>query len=163
MPKNVIVNTSPIFYLHRLRLLEILEKLYGTIIVPSAVINELEQGKVQGEDVPKLHVLSWVKIQQVKTYKFLKLVPDLGSGETEVLTLGLENPESLIIIDDYLARHIAELQGLKFTGTVGILLKAKYKGYIVSVSDILTQLTNLGFRISDRLKQDILRLANEIT
>lgn len=163
MPENVIVNTSPIFYLHRLRLLEILEKLYGTIIVPSAVINELEQGKVQGEDVPDLHVLSWVKIQQAKTHEFLKLVPDLGSGETEVLTLGLENPESLIIIDDYLARHIAELQGLKFTGTAGILLKAKYKGYILSVSDILTQLTNLGFRISDKLKQDILRLANEIT
>ena len=37
MPENVIVDTSPVFYLHRLHLLELLEKVYGTIIVPVAI------------------------------------------------------------------------------------------------------------------------------
>jgi predicted nucleic acid-binding protein len=60
MPENVIVNTSPVFYLHRLRLLELLNKFYGTIIVPQAVIDELNQGKVQGADVPNLKSLPWV-------------------------------------------------------------------------------------------------------
>ena len=161
MPENVIVDTPPIFYLHRLHLLELLRKTYDTVIVPVAVVNELEKGKEQGADVPNVHVLSWVKIQHVKTSKFLKLIPDLGPGEAEVLTLGLENTGSLIIIDDLLARHIAELQRLKFTGTAGVIIKAKHKSHILSVADVITQLKNLGFRLSNKLEQDVLRLANE--
>ena len=161
MPENVIVDTSPIFYLHCLRLIELLKKLYATVIVPTAVVNELEEGKTRGADVPNLHAFSWIKIEQVKISKFLNLIPDLGPGESEVLTLGLENSDSLVIIDDLLARHIAELQKLKFTGTIGVIIKAKHKGYIASVSDVINQLTGLGFRLSDRLKQDILRLAED--
>ena len=161
MPENVIVDTSPVFYLHRLHLLELLEKIYGTVIVPVAVVSELEEGKAQMADVPDLHAFSWIKIERIKTSKFLSLIPDLGPGESEVLTLGLEKPNSLIIIDDLLARHIAELRRLKFTGTVGVIIKAKRNGYITSVSDVISQLIDIGFRLSDRLKQDILRLADE--
>jgi predicted nucleic acid-binding protein len=46
MPEMIIVNTSPIFYLHRLGLLEILNKLYGDITIPEAVRNELEKGLI---------------------------------------------------------------------------------------------------------------------
>ena len=38
MLEVVISNTSPIFYLHRLRLLDLLQKLYQEIIVPKAVV-----------------------------------------------------------------------------------------------------------------------------
>jgi len=54
MPEITIVNTSPLFYLHRLGLMEVLNELYGHIIVPAAVEMELKQGQTQGEDVPKL-------------------------------------------------------------------------------------------------------------
>jgi predicted nucleic acid-binding protein len=54
MPEVVISNTSPIFYLHRLRRLDLLQKLYQEIIVPKAVVAELEAGRRQGEDVPEL-------------------------------------------------------------------------------------------------------------
>lgn len=51
MPEVVISNTSPIFYLHRLRLLGLLlQELYQKIIVPRAVVAELEAGRRQGED-----------------------------------------------------------------------------------------------------------------
>lgn len=52
MPKIVVSNTSPIFYLHRVGYLELLKRLYREIIVPNAVIEELEEGRKQGEDVP---------------------------------------------------------------------------------------------------------------
>ncbi len=55
MPEVVISNTSPIFYLHRLRLLGLLQELYQKIIVPKAVVAELEVGRRQGEDVPEIH------------------------------------------------------------------------------------------------------------
>ena len=51
MPDMTIVNTSPIFYLHRLGLLNIFHALYVEIIVPWAVQDELEQGRKQGKSV----------------------------------------------------------------------------------------------------------------
>lgn len=54
MPEIVIVNTSPIFYLHRLDCLDILKKLYGRIIIPQAVVNEHEAGKRVGENIPEI-------------------------------------------------------------------------------------------------------------
>jgi predicted nucleic acid-binding protein len=46
------------------------------------------------------------------------LINDLGTGETEVLMLGLEL-EAIVILDDGLARRVVEAVGLKFTGTLG--------------------------------------------
>ncbi len=55
----VIVNTSPLFYLHRLGCLNILEKLYDKIVIPYAVIDELKEGKRVGEDVPEIEDYKW--------------------------------------------------------------------------------------------------------
>lgn len=44
MPDQVICDTSPLFYLHRLRHLSLLQKLYHRILVPEAVVAELHAG-----------------------------------------------------------------------------------------------------------------------
>jgi predicted nucleic acid-binding protein len=54
MPKIVIADTTPLFYLHRVGCLDLLQKLYGQITVPRAVVEELREGGKQGEDVPQL-------------------------------------------------------------------------------------------------------------
>lgn len=161
MHKIVIVNTSPLFYLHRLRNLHILERLYGEIIVPQAVIAELEEGGRLGEDVPKISDYNWIKIKYVTLPAFIKIIPDLGQGEAEVLALGGEEKECLLIIDDALARKIAKLQAFKLTGTAGVLLKAKEKNYITEIKPILKKLKEVGFYLSDNLVNEILKTARE--
>ena len=107
MPEVVISNTSPIFYLHRLRHLDLLQKLYQEIIVPKAVVAELEAGRRQGEDVPAIDSYEWIKIRAIRSPQILGLSTDFGLGETEVLALALEESDSLVIIDEKLARKIA--------------------------------------------------------
>jgi predicted nucleic acid-binding protein len=46
MPELVISNTSPLFYLHRLRQLDVLQQLYKGLVVPEAVRHELHIGRV---------------------------------------------------------------------------------------------------------------------
>ncbi|MGC8451806.1 MAG: hypothetical protein ACL9RN_02135 [Cylindrospermopsis raciborskii] len=46
---NVIINTSPMQYLYQINLLSLLPKLYGKIIVPQSVVNELEVGRSLSE------------------------------------------------------------------------------------------------------------------
>ena len=61
MPELVICNTSPLFYLHRLRRLEILQQLYHHLVVPEAVRDELHVGRAQGEDAPELEAYKWIQ------------------------------------------------------------------------------------------------------
>ena len=161
MPEVVISNTSPIFYLHRLRRLDLLKKLYQEIIVPKAVVAELEAGRRQGEDVPELDNYEWIKIRAIRSPQILGLSTDFGPGETEVLALALEESDSLVIIDEKLARKIARLRGLRVTGTAGILLKAKQEGHILAVKPFIDQLQDIHFHLSDNVRTLILSIAEE--
>ena len=161
MPEVVISNTSPIFYLHRLRHLDLLQKLYQEIIVPKAVVAELEAGRRQGEDVPAIDSYEWIKIRAIRSPQILGLSTDFGLGETEVLALALEESDSLVIIDEKLARKIARLRGLRVTGTAGVLLKAKQEGHILAVKPFLDRLQEIHFHLSDNVRTLILSIAEE--
>lgn len=91
MHEVIVSNTTPIFYLHRVGYLELLRKLYDEIIVPDAVIEELEEGRKQGEDVPEINKYQWINVKKIQVPSQIKLIPDLGKGESEVLALGLQS------------------------------------------------------------------------
>ena len=59
--RSVIVNTSPLLYLHQVGQLSLLKCLYGTIQTPSAVAQELETGRLRGIDVPHLSETDWIQ------------------------------------------------------------------------------------------------------
>ena len=159
--KNVICNTSPLQYLHQLQLLELLESLYGHIIIPNEVREELEAGNLLGVDVPNIQSYDWISIQQPRSCAALPLITDLGAGEKAVLALGLEQTDSLVLLDDGLARQFADNFGIQKTGTLGILLQAKKKKLLGDISPLLDQLERLRFRIHPATKKAVLKLADE--
>ena len=161
MPDLVLSNTSPLFYLYRLRHLDLLQKLYRRIIVPEAVVAELKTGRDQGEDVPDVTQYGWIEVRSVRVPELIRLITDLGAGEVQVLALALEEPSSLVILDDRLARKVARLQNLPMTGTAGVILKAKQEGHLLAVAPLLDKLIQLDFRLSDAVKASILKLAQE--
>ena len=78
-----------------------------------------------------------------------------------MLALALEESDSLVIIDEKLARKIARLRGLRVTGTAGILLKAKQEGHILAVKPFIDQLQDIHFHLSDNVRTLILSIAEE--
>lgn len=158
---NVIVNTSPIQYLYQVNLLDLLPALYDQIMLPESVFNELATGLSLGVSLPNVSSLSWVTIAKAKSQAILPLVTELGAGEREVLALALETTNSLVILDDGLARSFATLLEIRFTGTLGVLLKAKQMGYISAIRPILEQLNALNFRCSSSMRNSVLKLAGE--
>jgi hypothetical protein len=91
----------------------------------------------------------------------LNLIVDLGPGESEVLAIATYHPNALVILDDKLARQIAEMQGFRFTGTAGVLLRAKEKGFIPALKPPIEKLLSLNFRLKPDLVKAILELAGE--
>lgn len=158
---DVISDTSPLQYLHQLGLLRILPALLGNIVVPSSVERELLVGRELGIDLPDLPSLDWVDVRRPTSRPALPLINDLGPGETETLMLALEVPGSIVLLDDGLARRVAESLEIPFTGTLGLLLDAKTKGLVPTVLPLLDQLQKLRFRLSAQTRSTILKLSGE--
>lgn len=162
MPDQLTIsNTSPLLYLHLVKQLDLLAQLYGKVLVPPAVEAELQVGAEQGINVPQIAALSWLKVTPLASDTSIPLVTDLGRGEAEVIALGLENPDSRLILDDTLARRIARLNKLQFTGTVGIIVRAKQVGLLTAVSPVLSALQKAGLWLSDALVTQVLHQAGE--
>jgi predicted nucleic acid-binding protein len=158
---DVICNTSPIQYLHQLELLHILRALAGGVIVPPAVVDELAEGRALGVNLPDLTALDWVTVRRPVSELAVPLVTNLGPGETEVLMLALESRKAVVVLDDALARRVAETLGLRLTGTLGLLLDAKRAGLIPAVGPLLDQLQALRFRVAPHTRAAVLKLAGE--
>jgi len=65
--------------------------------------------------------------------------------------LGLENRNSVVVMDDAVARRVAEVLGLRLTGTFGLLLNAKKRRLISAVRPVIDQLESLQFRVSGQI------------
>jgi predicted nucleic acid-binding protein len=158
---DVICNTSPLQYLHQLQLLPILPALTTHVIVPPAVVEELDAGRALGVNLPDPRGYTWIDIREPAAATALPLVKDLGPGETQVLMLGLELRDAVVVIDDALGRRMAEALALRLTGTLGLLLDAKRAGLIVAVSPFLDRLEALRFRVSAETRAAVAKLAGE--
>ncbi len=158
---NAISNTSPLLYLYRIEGIEWLPELFGEIWVPEAVKAELLDGQNKGYDVPDPTKFSWLKTVNPKAQSSEWLSLDLGPGELAAMSLALENPQYVVLLDDMLARRTARAAGLQVWGTLKILLETKSKGFIKKVGPYVDRLANAGMWITDDVKQRILVLADE--
>ena len=86
----------------------------------------------------------------------------LAPGEAEALSLYWETNADFLLIDEKRGRGIAQRNGIKTIGTMGILLFAKQHGLIIQIKPLLDILNKNGFRISDVLYHNILERAGEL-
>ncbi len=87
---DIICDTSAIQYLYQLELLHILPKLADRVLVPPAVMDEIEVGRAADVPLPDLADLDWVIVQRPVSVAAVPLLTDLGPGEAEVLMLAIE-------------------------------------------------------------------------
>lgn len=146
---RVVCNTSPLLYLHQIGHLDLLEHLYGRVWSTPGVAHELAVGAERGHDVPFLDKIPWLRIERpTAEVALLPALVDLGRGEAEVIALATQWPDSLVILDEQGARRIAASLGLRFTGILGVLLRAKKHGYLESLSPLLERLRECARHLS---------------
>ena len=157
----VIADTTPIITLMKLQRLDLLEKLFDTVIVPHAVYEELISN-INYPDEKQMIVecpfLKRLEVSDRQSIKILREVVGLDAGESEAIALAEENHADLLIIDERKGRRVAKQIGLKIIGTIGILLQA-FDCAILSKTEILSyaeQLKNSKIRISETLFELIL-------
>src|SRR4028118_308979 len=156
----VVSNTSPISNLAAIGQLELLQQLYGNIIIPPAVYQELINSGDAEPATLAVQTLDWIQTQPVSDRVLLEtLQTNLDPGEAEAITLAVEINAERLIIDERRGRNEAIQLGLQVTGILGIALAAKQEGLIPLVQPILDDLRANTFWIRDALYAEVLRLA----
>jgi len=152
MLKTIISDTSCLIILTNIGELELLRKTYGTIVTTTEISMEF------GEPLP-----NWIIIEEVSDKQKQQLLElQIDKGESSAIALALETPESTVILDDYKARKIAEQLGVNYTGTIGVVIRAKIKGVIPSIKPILAKIKETDFRLSSDLELQALSAAGEL-
>jgi uncharacterized protein len=147
---KVVCNSSPLIALLSVNKIDILNKLFGEVLIPEAVFNEVFKVENKEADFNKAKFLKVVRVGDRNLVKVLNV--HLGLGESEVIALSLEKDLDRVILDDKQARKIAGNMDLKVIGTVGVLLLAKQKSLINSIKPLLLEMKEkVNFRISQSI------------
>lgn len=147
MNNIIISDTSCLIALEKINLLKILKDLFGVIYITKEV------NKEYGAKLPP-----WVIVREVgnkKRQHELELNLDVGEASSIAMALELEN--SLLIIDEFKGRKVAESLDLRIIGTIGLIVLAYKNGYILNLEDVILQLINSGFRLSEEILKKIIK------
>ncbi len=151
MHKAIISDTSCLILLDKIGELEILNKLFGTIITTTEVASEF------GQPLP-----SWVQIKQPSDNNYQLIIEaSVDKGEASAIALAIELDDCLLIIDDLKGRKFANQLGLTIIGTIGVIVDAILAGIIPSIKPILTKIKSINFRITEQLEALILKRSGE--
>jgi predicted nucleic acid-binding protein len=152
MHRIVISDTSCLVVLDKIKKIFLLKELYSEVITTPEIVAEF------GLPLPE-----WITIKRV-TDKTLQnqLEEKIDLGEASALALAKDIPDCILILDDLKARKIATDLHLDYTGTLGILVKAKQKSLLLQVGPLVTQLKEVGLRFSEEVEKDILRQTGEL-
>jgi predicted nucleic acid-binding protein len=147
MHKNIIVDTSCLIILTKIKELNLLKLLYS-----KEIANEF------GSELP-----DWVTVYPIERNNIKLLFESkIDSGEASAILLALTMPNSTIIMDDLKGRIFAKQFKLNVTGAIGVIIAAKNKNIILSIKPILDKIKATNFYISKEIEDEALLLAKEI-
>lgn len=151
----VISDTTPLRYLIEIEAVHILETLFGKVLIPQTVANEL-QGRNTPQKVKEwmLALPAWVDIRQADRSLFTP-VYQLHDGEWEAFALAIELKADVLLIDEKNGRREAKRIGQFVIPTLAVLEMAAQRN-LIDLSDTVDRLSKTSFHASQKLYDDLL-------
>jgi len=151
----VIADTTPLNYLVLIDQSHLLPQLYGRVLIPQAVYDELQQERTPAPVRAWVaNHPAWLEVRQASVPLDSKL-EELDRGEREAIALALELQADLLILDDRDARVEASRRNLVVIGTLRVLEDAAQLG-LVDLPRALQRLQQTTFRASAYLVRALL-------
>lgn len=161
----VVVDSSVLITLAAGEQFQLLRDFYSSIHIPPEVWNETTAtAKGFGvQEVRQARADGWLVVQSPQDVAKVSSLPfNLQPGEIEALALALELPGAMILVDDAQGRKAAAALGIAYTGTLGVLLRAKAEGKISALRPVLRLLAaRTTFWLSPAVESAALAQAGE--
>ncbi len=131
--------------------LELLMKMGRKVFVTPIILKEF------GKSLP-----DWISVVSPENSHYQQILEmDLDEGEASAIALSLEMKNPILMIDELKGRKVAEKLSLRYSGTFGLILRAKQIGLIKSVKPILEKIKTTNFRFDEKLFEKVLEQAGE--
>jgi predicted nucleic acid-binding protein len=144
----VVSDTSPINYLVLIGHIEVLPAIFGKVLIPVAVHEELQQ-----EGAPPA-IRSWVSSLpgwvEIRKPTFVDESMELGKGEMEAIALAKETEADFLLIDERKGSQAARDRHLKTAGTLAVLDRSDALG-LLDFEQAVSKLQKTNFRAPQAL------------
>lgn len=163
---TVVSNTSPLRYLIVINQANLVQQIFGQILIPRGVEQELVHPSAP-EAIRQWmsQKPAWLEIRDLTQPPDPELAQRLDQGEAEAIRLALDLHADFLLIDEFRGRQIATARSITVIGTLGILLESYRQGRVQNPLEVLSELQGERFRVSRRLVREFeeqIRLINPL-
>lgn len=123
----VVSDTTPLISLLKINRIDLLEKLFGQVLIPQAVFDELtvdERFKLEADQIRRKQFIKVKAVKNPESASILKRATGLDQGESEAIILTDEQNADVLLMDEAKGRAVSLQMGFKIMGTIGILMAA---------------------------------------
>ena len=145
----VIADAGPVIALAKIKRLHLLVDLFSELLITQAVADECLCNQTDDSILINQAIdVGWLKC--VDNPVFQQALPrSLGLGEQSSIEYALQSKSNtLLILDDALARKHALRKQLVIVGTAAVLFAAQRKALIADAETVIGELNQVGYRIS---------------
>lgn len=152
----VVADTSPINYLILIQHERLLPTLYTQVLVPPAVLRELEDPETpEAVRTWIANPPAWLERRAPQQPLAATAFSVLGAGEREAIVVAEEVQADFVLIDERDGRRVARSRALAVIGTLGVLEEAAIRG-LIDLPHALAQLQATTFYASPALFEELL-------
>ena len=162
MKPIIVADTGPLIALAKLHHLDLLPAIFDAVYVPQTVYDEATQDNYRNDaDTIDKFIQSYTTVCQTINNPFSQNISTiLDAGETQALALA-KQLDCGVLMDERKGRQIANHYQIHAIGTLGVLLQAKKQGKIKAIKPLISELQNVGYRLSPKLIEYALTKASE--
>ncbi len=157
----VVSDTTPLISLLKIDRIDLLEKLFGQVLIPQAVFDELtadKRFKLEADQIRLRRFIVVKTVQNPESVNLLKRATGLDQGESEAIILTDELNADVLLMDEAKGRTVSFQMGFKIMGTIGILMAAYEENELTAgqVRECIDGLQSAGRHISQKHYQMLL-------
>jgi predicted nucleic acid-binding protein len=157
----IVADASPLIHLSKIGRLGLLKRLYGTILIPNGVWDEVvtqAKGRPGASEVERGHAEGWIKTVRVVNPKALEPEGAFGA-DGEVIALA-EKRQVPLLLNDRAVAAIARTHGVRVVWLTRALVEAVEKNVVSSeeASLILRELVRAGLRVRSEVLAEVFHL-----
>lgn len=162
----VVSDTTPLISLLKIEHLDLLKKLFGNVLIPQSVYDELTADERFKMEAELLQQKDFIKVQSVKnaeSVSVLRRATGLDQGESEAIVLTDETNADLLLMDEAKGRAVSSEMGFRIMGTIGILMAAYEEHELTSneVKECVSGLQSACRHIGQRHYQMLLDMLDD--
>jgi predicted nucleic acid-binding protein len=155
----IVADSSALIALAVCDALDVILQIYDDLKIPEAVYMETVAPEKPYSDA--LGGFLMERVVKVDVSRWVVTAGGLGRGEIEAMALYKQLSADALLIDDHRARVIAEHNQIECIGALGLLLIAKRRGKISTLTPYVHKLRHSSIFYGDELLDKVLELAGE--